>query len=173
VRIATAVERSGEGLLTTDRQLEVETLYGERAVQLWSFGRRLGLTPDAAEEAVQEAFSRLLRLVPREWPAAVAPWLFRVVHNLAMDHHRRRRQASVDDNAPDMTASPESGLDRVALWSEVDRLPERQRAAVYLRYRADLDFETIAGVLGITASGARANCFRGLAQLRERMNRDG
>lgn len=172
MRIATLGEVQGEAAGTADRQLEVETLYGDRAVQLWSLGRRLGLTADAAEEAVQEAFARLLRLVPREWPAAAAPWLFRVVHNLAMDQHRRRGHASMDGVEPQRISDPEYGLDRVALWTEVDRLPERQRATVYLHYRADLDFETIAGILGITASGARANRFRGLAQLRERMNLD-
>jgi DNA-directed RNA polymerase specialized sigma24 family protein len=57
----------------------------------------------------------------------------------------------------------------LALWQEVDRLPEKQRAAVYLRYRADLDFAGVAFVLGITESGARANVFRALARLRERM----
>ena len=33
----------------------------------------------------------------------------------------------------------------------------RQRQAVYLRYRADLDYPSIATILGISESGARAN----------------
>lgn len=169
MRIATAVDRR-EDLAGPDRELDVEALYGARAVQLWSFGRRLGLTSDAAEEAVQEAFSRLLGLAHHAWPASAAPWLFRVVHNLAMDQHRRGRRLPVEVGEP--AVDLDGSFDRLALWTEVERLPERQRAAVYLRYRADLDFETIAGILGITASGARANCFRGLAQLRERMNLD-
>jgi len=59
------------------------------------------------------------------------------------------------------------------VWSEVDRLPERQRQVLYLRYRADLPFEEIGNVLGIDASSARANASRGIASLRDRLAEEG
>src|SRR5450756_958810 len=49
----------------------------------------------------------------------------------------------------------EDSADADALWQAVDGLPERQRAVLYLRYRADLPFDRIGLVLGIT-SGAIA-----------------
>jgi DNA-directed RNA polymerase specialized sigma24 family protein len=55
------------------------------------------------------------------------------------------------------------------MWSEVDRLPARQRQVLYLRYRADLRFEDIATILGIDASSARGNASRGMATLRDRL----
>jgi RNA polymerase sigma-70 factor (ECF subfamily) len=142
-----------------------ERCYRERATQLYGYGRRLGLDRAAAEEVVQEAFVRLLRehVVPPE-PEA---WLFRVLHNLTMDRYRQaaRRLRAV----PVETAIAEADVEAAAVWEEVDRLPERQRASVYLRYRADLDFATIARVLDISESGARANVFRALERLREWM----
>ena len=51
------------------------------------------------------------------------------------------------------------------IWAEVDRLPERQRAVLYLRYRADLPFETVRRVLGITSSAARSHATQAVAAM--------
>ena len=141
--------------------------YERRARQLWSFGRRLGLDIDTAEDCMQEAFSRVMNQ-PADSVANIDAWLFRVVHNLAVDHLRR----AAGTREVVARAFPEMGLpneDQVALWALVDGLPDRQRAVVYLRYRADLDFATIAGILGITEGGARSNCARALDSLRDAM----
>jgi len=153
------------GVTAGETERAIEMIYERRAVHLWSYARRMGMDSSMAEQLVQEAFARLLLASrgPRS-PENADAWLFRVVHNLAMDEHRRSRPSPV------RLIQPEDRTDeRLALWQEVDRLPEKQRAAVYLRYRADLDFAGVAFVLGITESGARANVFRALARLRERM----
>ena len=144
----------------------LEACYARRSRQLWSFGRRLGLDPGAAEDVMQEAFVRALQFDPRSISDLDA-WLFRVVHNLAVDAIRHGgyettgpEPAVVDGSAHD---------DRLDLWRAVDRLPERQRAVLYLRYRADLKFDAIAGILGISEGGARANGARGLTSLRKWM----
>ncbi len=145
----------------------LEAAYARRARQLWSFGRRLGLDPDTAEEAMQEAFARAATLRPGE-VANLDAWLFRVVHNLALDWRRRsRRDIGIREVEP--AAAGEITNDRLSLWQEVDRLPERQRAVVYLRFRADLDFATVASILGISPGGARANCAKALETLRKWM----
>lgn len=142
----------------------VERAYERRATQIWEYGRRLGLDPAQAEEVAQETFARLLGLQASRRPTNVDAWLFRVAHNLAMDSHRRGRRIVVAEI--ELVSQDPDNAQRLALWSQVDRLPERQRAAIYLRYRADLDFAAIATVLQISESGARANVFRGIARLR-------
>jgi RNA polymerase sigma factor (sigma-70 family) len=161
---------------------DVALVYERRAAQLWSFGRRLGLTSEQAEDAVQEAFARLVRT--QRWDGPVHrpdAWLFQAVHNLAMDQHRRARHvheirpsegdahAAMDPTAPLVADAPADPS--IDLWAAVDRLPERQRAVVYLRYRADFDFATIARILSISEVGARANAFRALRRLRREVDR--
>jgi DNA-directed RNA polymerase specialized sigma24 family protein len=51
-------------------------------------------------------------------------------------------------------------------------LPERQRAVLYLRYRADLPFERVGFVLGITSSAARSHATNALATLRRRLGQE-
>jgi RNA polymerase sigma factor (sigma-70 family) len=113
---------------------------------------------------MQEAFARAANQ-PASAIVDLDAWLFRLVHNLVVDHARASSRRATPAELP----SPRDALgsdDRVTLWAAVDRLPPRQRAAVYLRFRSDLDFRTIASVLGITEGGARANCARALETLR-------
>jgi RNA polymerase sigma factor (sigma-70 family) len=89
-----------------------------------------------------------------------------------MQHHRWRRQVSrlLPRLAPrnEEYAGPESS-DRGTVWAAVDALPLRQRHVVYLHYAADLPFEQIAAIIGISASAARTHSSRGLATLRSQL----
>ncbi len=64
---------------------------------------------------------------------------------------------------------PADNSDRIAVWGEVDRLPTRQRQVIYLRYRADLPFDDIGVVLGMTASAARSHATQATHTLRTRL----
>lgn len=154
----------------------VEELHARRGQVLWGYARRLGLSDAEASDAVQEAVMRLLSQLTDERPIAdPEAWTFRVLHRLCMDEHRARRR--LGDLAkwirPVQSPDHAAGADvRIAVWSEVDRLPQRERAVLYLRYRGDLAFDQIGTVLGITAAGARAEASRGVARLRSRLARE-
>ena len=157
---------------TADAAL-VEDAHERHGAALFDFVRHLGLSDEEAYDAVQEVFLRLWREYRRgtaiDNPAG---WTYRTAYRVAMGEHRwRRRMARVlprlSPHHPAFSA-PEEG-DRVAVWSTVDRLPERQRQALYLHYAADLDFEVIGRVLGISASTARTHASRGLASLRDQL----
>ena len=148
----------------------VTELHAVHGAALFDFARHLGLTDDQASDVVQDALLRLWRELgrgsPIERPLA---WTFRTTYRLAMQQHRWRRRLALllPRLAPRHVAyaGPETS-DRVAVWTEVDRLPPRQRQVLYLRFAADQAFEEIAGTLGISASAARAHASRGLASLR-------
>ncbi|HET7182924.1 MAG TPA: sigma-70 family RNA polymerase sigma factor [Candidatus Limnocylindrales bacterium] len=150
----------------------VETVQRENGQALFGFCRRLGLHDDEAEDVVQESLLRLWRVLSRgeaiEQPAA---WVYRTAYRLSMDRHRLRRRfdAFVHRGGPGGPAPRPSVDDLLAVWAEVDRLPPRQRAVLYLRYRADMTFETIGEVLGIDAGSARSNSTRAIATLRDRL----
>lgn len=153
----------------------VENVAAANGQQLFGFARRLGLPDEEAEEVVQEALLRLWRTLGHgtviEAPAA---WAFRTTYRLAMDRHRvgRRWQAFLDRHVVQRDAPYAPADELVAVWAEVDRLPPRQRAVLYLRYRADLSFEAIGTVLGIEPGSARSNATRGVATLRDRLREE-
>ncbi len=145
-------------------------LQADRGAELWGLARHLGLSPDEADDAVQETLVRL-------WTALrggasierLDAWAFRAIYRLAMDRHRWRRRVRL--LADRLGAQPERRstvdvADRLAIWDAVESLPQRQRLAVYLRYRADLPYEEIGAILGIAAPSARSHVSRALDALR-------
>jgi RNA polymerase sigma factor (sigma-70 family) len=55
------------------------------------------------------------------------------------------------------------------MWDALQRLPERQRAAIVLRYYEDLTEARTADVLGCRVGTVKSLVSRGLARLREEM----
>jgi len=142
------------------------------AQHLFGFVRRLGLSDEQADDAVQEVFTRLLA-EHRRGVAIVNPraWAYRSIYRLAMDQHRLRTRVTALVGAFGRREHPAQvdEADRIAVWTEVDRLPRRQRQVVYLRYRSDLEHEEIGDVLGITASASRSHATQAMATLRARL----
>lgn len=149
------------------RLIELEQQEGQA---LFGFALRLGLTSTEAQDAVQETLLRL-------WAQFVADaaiddprgWAYRTIYRVAMDEHRLRRRAKAILERFTRAAGRSSTYETpepTDLWADVDRLSDRQRQVIYLRYQADLPFDEIGSVLGITASAARSHCTFALAALR-------
>ena len=164
---------AGDTPLSAERIVaDLELDHGQR---MFGFVRRQGLSDTEAQDAVQETLLRLFRELragqPIDNPRA---WAFRALYRLAMDEHRQRRRLTLITGRVERQDLPEAAPtgDRVAVWGAVDRLPLRQRQVLYLRYRADLPFEEIARVIGITASAARSHATQAMATLRDRLARE-
>ncbi|MDO8485797.1 MAG: sigma-70 family RNA polymerase sigma factor [Candidatus Limnocylindrales bacterium] len=150
-------------------------VHNRRGRDLFGLCRRLGLDEDEANDAVQEAFLRMWSESSRG-TVIVDPegWAFRVTYRLAMDHHRLGRLVELLAGRLSAVIPREEldPADRLAVWAAVDHLPPRQRAVVYLRYRADLSYERIGIVMGISANGARNDASAAVASLRRRFSRE-
>lgn len=160
------------GSTDIDRSIVVD-LHERRGGELFGFARHLGLTDDDAHDAAQEALLRLWRAIDagKEIGQPDA-WTFRTLYRICMDEHRWRRRvrALADRIRPTAVSSESDRTDLIAVWSAVERLPQRQRLAIYLRYRADLPFEEIGATLGIEAASARSHVSRALETLREHLS---
>lgn len=146
--------------------------YERRGRELWGLARRLGATDEQAADVVQEAHLRLWReLSSGTYVEDVDAWVFRVAYRLVMDQHRLGRR--VRELVGRLTDRPRSMThqldDALSIWPIVDGLPARERATVYLRYRADLSFEQIGVVMGITTASARTYASRAVERLRSRL----
>lgn len=127
----------------------------------------------AAEELVQDT---LVRLYPK-WQlvqAADVPLAYvrRSLANGFVNHTRRaasRRETAVEylPELPDERDRARGVEDRDELWALLRALPERQRAALVLRYFHDLSDEDIGAALGCRIGTVRSLVSRGLAAMRE------
>lgn len=151
--------------------VDLERQAGQR---LFGYATHLGVDHALAADMVQESLLRSWRELGRGVVITSAEaWAFRTLSRLVMDQHRlHRRVARLLSRLGDRPASRSMEADadqRVVIWAQVDRLPLRQRQVVYLRYRADLSYEEIGRVLGITPGAARTHATAAMASLRERL----
>ena len=134
-----------------------------------------------AEDLVQEAFVRVAgRFVHLRDPDAFSAYLRRAVVNLANSHFRRRRveraylTRATSDAAVRAGAGPAGASveDRDQLWFALARLPQRQRAAIVLRYYEDLSEARIAELLQCRPGTVKSLLSRGLEAMRAEIGGD-
>lgn len=171
-RLLGANEQSAVGASAVEKAIATAWLADGDAQALFGFVRRLGLSDEQADDAVQEVFTRLLA-EHRSGIVIANPraWAYRSIYRLAMDQHRvrTRLRTVVGTLGLRPQRQPADDTDRIAVWSEVDRLPLRQRQVVYLRYRSDLAYDEIGQALGISSSAARSHATQAMASLRTRL----
>ena len=124
-------------------------------------------------DVVQEAFARAIRLgASYRGDGTVEAWLWRVLVNAARAARQPRNEVVEELSTAFADVGGVSTDDeRVRAW--VAALPERQRLAVFLRYYADLDYETIARVLRIRRGTVSATLNHAHAAIRRLVEEDG
>ena len=120
----------------------------------------------AGRDAVQDAFVQAVR--KRHSYKSDAPleaWVWRIVINQARALRRGRATAfeSISVTAEAVNGVPEHDAD-VRGW--IAALPERQRLVVFLRYFADLDYQSIAVALEVEVGTVSATLATAHAALR-------
>ncbi|MGH9112069.1 MAG: RNA polymerase sigma factor [Acidimicrobiales bacterium] len=118
---------------------------------------------EAAEEIVQDAFVGLYQRF-----AAVADpdgYLYRSVVNGC--RARFRRKQVTDRLRPLRRVADVEPPDIDETWAALARITPRRRAAVVLRFYADLPLTEIAALLGCSVGTVKSLIHRGLAQLKD------
>jgi len=139
--------------------------------------RRMLRDPGDAADCTQEAMIRVVRgLAGFDGRSSFTTWCHRIVATTALDELRRRgrRPVTVSETGPEpMSTEPapeQVSLDALAL-ADIDSvlalLPEEFRQAVVLSDVADLDYPSIAELLGVPIGTVKSRVARGRAQLRE------
>jgi RNA polymerase sigma factor (sigma-70 family) len=158
--------------------LEAVDLY---ELPLHRYARRLLGDFDLAADAVQHAFVKLCEQSQAALEGRVAPWLFRVCRNRALDHMRRAgRERALDDES----ANPRSDTAATAARDAQDPAAVAERAELSRRLlalvrdlpapqRESLDLwcegftsREIAEITGRTEGHVRVLVHRGLSALR-------
>jgi len=97
-------------------------------------------------------------------------WVLTIAHRKALDHHRARGRRAVPVGAvPDVPAPPDSEPTDDGVWERVADLPPKQRAALLLRFAADLSHREVAAAMGTSEEAARRSAHEGLKRLREEL----
>ena len=156
------------------RMAEWDVAYRAYGPGLLRYLRRLSVTPEGAEELLQETFVRAMRgKGPQPTSNDVRPWLYRVATNVAIDHIRRERRfrfLPFTDREP----APERDVPVVDLVRRALRaLPPEQATALVLRLHEGFAAVEIAELLGISEAAVRSRLVRGRRRFIEVFERMG
>lgn len=122
--------------------------------------------PDDADDCFQETFLAAMRAYGRMDGANPRAWVLAIARNKARDHFRARSRRPLPSDALPEAPAPQPAEPDPALWQAVAMLPERQRAAVALRYAGDLRYREIGAAMETSEEAARRNVHEGLKKLR-------
>ena len=120
-----------------------------------------------AEDCWQDTMLSALRAYPRLRDAQnLRGWLLRIAHNTAIDMHRAAARRPLAVAEPPERAVEDGATPEPELWQAVRRLPDKQRAAVTLRFAGDMDYRAIGSMIDCSEAAARQNVRAGLAAVR-------
>jgi len=142
---------------------------------------------EEARDVAQEAFLKAYRALDgfkRE--ARFSSWLYQIATNLCRDRLRRRKTRAtvsleaLEETGPVMVETRPDAHERLlerdlaqAVRRAIHALPEEQREVVILKEYQELTFLEIAQALDVPVSTVKTRLYRGLGQLRLRLEREG
>lgn len=157
-------------------QEEVAQLFEESRSEVYRYMLAVGLYPQQAQEAVQEAYLRLYAALRRgEEIQNRRAWIFRVAHNFGMRaHDRESRDGTLDQDLEERLADPNGNPELTAVDHErnvrfhraIQELSPQQRRCLYLRVEG-LRYPEIGSALGISSKTVGEFLRRAIARLRK------
>jgi RNA polymerase sigma factor (sigma-70 family) len=146
---------------------ELRAVYERRLPELCRVAAAVVGRSDLAPDIVHEAFVRAVRQRRRfEGRGDLDGWVWRIVVNAARDARAKERVEHELDALSELEAPVEDPR-RELVRSAVERLPERQRLVLFLRYYADLDYRTIAAAVAISEGTVAATLNAAHGRLRQ------
>ena len=159
----------------TDRTIQARresTMWQAYRAELLAFVRRRLHDDAAAEDVVQDVLAK--GYAERERlrdESRLRPWLYQITRNALIDHYRKAKAAEEvpDDLADDDAVRPADVAQELAhcLTPLIQRLPAAYREAVVLSELQGVRQKEVAGMLGLSVSGAKSRVQRGRGLLRK------
>jgi RNA polymerase sigma-70 factor, ECF subfamily len=134
-----------------------------------------------AEDLTTQTFLRMLESISRfRWGTApFSAWLFRIAHNLAMDHFRASRRWQPEEDVPEQPGDEEPSAETAAMHSIgrqsmfelIDDLSPEQQQVLTLKFVFNFSNGEVATILGKTEGAIKSLQHRALASLQKQVDR--
>jgi RNA polymerase sigma-70 factor (ECF subfamily) len=175
-RVRKLVERGQQG----DRDA-LEELYLIHFDRIYSYLHVSVGNRHDAEDLTTQTFLRMLESIGRfRWQSApFSAWLFRIAHNLAMDHFRANRRWQPEEEPPepdpDESTSAEAGalesIGRRSMLELIEDLSGEQQQVLTLKFVFNFSNAEAATILGKTEGAIKSLQHRALVSLQKQLQR--
>ncbi|HZD87467.1 MAG TPA: sigma-70 family RNA polymerase sigma factor [Gaiellaceae bacterium] len=170
------VERGQQG----DRDA-LEELYLIHFDRIYSYLHvSVGNRHDAEDLTTQTFLKMLEKIGSFKWQSApFSAWLFRIAHNLAMDHFRARRRWQPEEEVPEPPGEEEPSAELVAMRTIgresmlqlIEKLSPEQQQVLTLKFVFNLPNAEVAAILDKTEGAVKSLQHRALASLQKQIAR--
>ena len=136
---------------------------------------------DLAEDLTSGVFTKMLEAIQssKAWRVSFSGWLYRIAHNMVVDHFRRRpkeRELPLDERLVAADNDPERAAE-IALTSErlrdaVNLLTYDQAQVITLKFAEGMSNAEVAQILGKTEGAIKSLQYRALGALRKQLEAD-
>jgi len=156
-------------LITRVRQGDVEAfnlLVSRWEKRVFNYLLRITANPDDSLDLSQDVFLKAYQNIRKlDDSARFGPWLFRIAHNEAYSHFRKRRPETGAEDAAAFDMPSVSGLApelSIAVTAALGRLNPEQREAVVLKVYQGFKFEEMAEILSCPVSTVKSRLYTAL-----------
>jgi RNA polymerase sigma-70 factor, ECF subfamily len=132
-----------------------------------------------AEDLTTQTFLKMLESIGRfRWQSApFSAWLFRIAHNLAMDHFRARKRVQPEEEVPEPLGSEEpsaeleamQSIGRQSMLELIDKLSPEQQQVLTLKFVFNFPNADVAKILDKTEGAIKSLQHRALASLQKQL----
>src|ERR1041385_1008410 len=132
-----------------------------------------------AEDLTTQTFLKMLESIGkfRFRSAPFSAWLFRIAHNLAMDHFRAARRWQPEEEVPEppgqeeLSAEDEAmhSIGRASMLELIDELSPEQRQVLTLKFVFNFGNGEVATILGKTEGAVKSLQHRALVSLQKQL----
>jgi RNA polymerase sigma-70 factor (ECF subfamily) len=134
-----------------------------------------------AEDLTTQTFLKMLESIKRfRWQSApFSAWLFRIAHNLAMDHFRASRRWQPEEEVPEPAGETEPSAEMAAFQSIgrqsmlelIENLSQEQKQVLTLKFVFNLPNGEVATILGKTEGAVKSLQHRALVSLQKQISK--
>jgi RNA polymerase sigma-70 factor (ECF subfamily) len=132
-----------------------------------------------AEDLTTQTFLKMLESIGKfRWQSApFSAWLFRIAHNLAMDHFRARRRWQPEEDVPEPPGEEEPSAELQAMHSIgrqsmlelIEDLSSEQQQVLTLKFVFNFQNADVATILGKTEGAIKSLQHRALVSLQKQI----
>ena len=132
-----------------------------------------------AEDLTTQTFLKMLEKIGSfKWQSApFSAWLFRIAHNLAMDHFRSRRRWQPEEEVPEPPGEEEPSAElaamrtigRESMLKLIERLSPEQQQVLTLKFVFNLPNAEVAAILDKTEGAIKSLQHRALVSLQKQI----
>ena len=132
-----------------------------------------------AEDLTTQTFLRMLESIGRfRWRSApFSAWLFRIAHNLSMDHFRSSRRSQPTEDVPEPAGAEErsaedeafQSIGRRSMLEMIEGLSDEQRQVLTLKFVFNFTNGDVATILGKTEGAVKSLQHRALVSLQKQL----